>query len=721
MPPAKSAPRRRLRKDRRTKDATVSATRTSRKTSSTVEAYPVTHLPERSKPCVLPTRVDKSDILSLSKTSVEISGVFESALFPCNVFAIEPSAMVDILDGIAYSLSKNRWMLGYPALNLAPSRRARSMATFLNHLTRHCWLAHAHRRKPTPNTPRQWVATKSSRLVSDGVVAEVPGLALVEAGAEASWGDVLCDVQMVPTADRMAEAIDRLATGATHVFDEQQDRLHHVGLAIAGDAFQVAYYDRAGCVLSGVHGIHENPDLFIRVIMGLTLVGKPYDGKDTSIVTRDGRRFVTIGGFDYEILETLSSSHGVCGSGTICWRCRRSGSDEDFFVKNTWAEKTLDHTEGDLLTRAMGVANIPKLVCEERVLRPDGQAWTTTSVRSLAAGPERWSIVSNLPQLELRRLVMRPCAVPLSYFSSKVELVSSLRDAVVAHEALYPKYGILHCDIKEDNIMLHGSLPRRRGLLVNFDRADCASESHPVVLERPKSSIPFTACDMLQVPRFEAHGVRHDLESFLYVIMFICTKYSGPSHSPRKEFDIRSSPLGPWFDGDVAHKEKVMFRYEDDEFRAFLDSIFDPYFDDLKDMVCKVRNAVLRPQGWEPSHSCFTVYLDEYLENHEDEREEAVANCATRPVSAKPPSTRGTKRQRSSPSSETTSDSYVPASPKTPTVSPRSSETSGSDGAATTTARGRRDRGVAGGKDADADAEKVETQPLRRSKRRKVA
>ena len=227
---------------------------------------------------------------------------------------------------------------------------------------------------------------------------------------------------------------------------------------------------------------------------------------------------------------------------------------------------------------------------------------------------------------------------------------------------------------------------------------------------------------MLQVPRFEAHGVRHDLESFLYVIMFVCTEYSGPTHSLRKDFDIRSSPLGPWLDGDVAHKEKVMFRDEDDEFRAFLDSIFDPYFDDLKDLVCKVRNAVLRPQGWEPSHSCLTVYLDEYLETHEDEREEAVANRATRTVAAKPPSTRGTKRQRSSPSSETSSDSYVPASPKTPTASPRSPETSKRDGPVAATTWGLEVRGVAGGgKDAGAGEEKADVQPLRRSKRIKVA
>ena len=166
-----------------------------------------------------------------------------------------------------------------------------------------------------------------------------------------------------------------------------------------------------------------------------------------------------------------------------------------------------------------------------------------------------------------------------------------------------------------------------------------------------------------------------------------------------------------------------MCEYDDNEFRAFLDSIFDPYFDDLKDMVCKVRNAVLRPQGWEPSHSCFTVYLDEYLETHEDERDEAVANRATRPVTAKPPSTRGTKRQRSSASSsETSSDSYVPASPKTPTLSPRSSGTTGSHGPAEATVRGHRVSDVAGGgKGAGAGEEKVDAQPLRRSKRIKVA
>ena len=88
----------------------------------------------------------------------------------------------------------------------------------------------------------------------------------------------------------------------------------------------------------------------------------------------------------------------------------------------------------------------------------------------------------------------------------------------------------------------------------------------------------------------------HDLESFLYVLMWICTSYAGPMSARQPGFDPYQSPMGRWFSGDPTTvgklKRDIMFKLEK-EFRAFLDDTFDPYFDDLKDCVCEIRQAIL--------------------------------------------------------------------------------------------------------------------------------
>ncbi|KAL1689477.1 hypothetical protein GGG16DRAFT_115072 [Schizophyllum commune] len=94
----------------------------------------------------------------------------------------------------------------------------------------------------------------------------------------------------------------------------------------------------------------------------------------------------------------------------------------------------------------------------------------------------------------------------------------------------------------------------------------------------------------------DPHWPIHDLESFLYVLMWICTSYAGPMSARQPGFDPYLSPMGQWFSGDPTTvgklKRDVMFQ-PPAKFRAFLDDTFDPYFDDLKDCVCEIRRAIL--------------------------------------------------------------------------------------------------------------------------------
>ncbi|TRM60854.1 hypothetical protein BD626DRAFT_435258 [Schizophyllum amplum] len=490
------------------------------------------------------------------------------------------------------------------------------MASFLNRFTRCCWLGYRGMQQPLPATPRQWIVTDSARVLADGNVGQALGIALVDVGVDVQWCNILCDVQMASSAELLPEAIERLSTGASNIFATQEDRLFHIGLAIAGDTFQLASFDRAGRVLSGRYDVQEHA--FIFAPLGMTVLDKSFGGKDTSIVTRGGLRFVSVGGVEYEILQTLSICKNICGRGTICWRCRRPGSDEDFVIKNVWANQRRHgfDTEGDLLRMARNHDGVARLVCEETVLQSDGRVTTTMSLHE---GLMRLGGIGGLPQLELRRLVLQPYARPLGEFSSKDELLQSLRDGIAAHSYLYNVCDVLHCDISDNNVMIHAKT--RRGLLIDLDCAVKVEGYRWPKLATKRSgmgTLPFVACDMLNTFS-EPQAPWHDLESFLHVLMYMCASYSGPSNTPREDFDIFDSPMDAWMTGDARRKARVMYTFDDNEFRGFVDSVFDPYFDDLKDLVYDLRTALFRLRDSEgkrdkPDHDMILEIFDRHIE-----------------------------------------------------------------------------------------------------------
>ncbi|KAL1688573.1 hypothetical protein GGG16DRAFT_59655 [Schizophyllum commune] len=470
------------------------------------------------------------------------------------------------------------------------------------------------------------------------------------------WTDVVCDVQIAADAELMPEVLRRLHSGAASMFAAQATRMYHVGIALAGDSFQLAYYDRSGCVLSGVYDVHTQPGPFLRAVMGLSLLDDSYVGKDTSIVLRDGRRYLTVGGVEYEIVELLSFIDDILSKGTICWRCRRPDTGEQFVVKSKWTALSLSYrpSEGDFLRKAAGIDGVVSLVCEEKVLRRDGLPQNTLWLRQVLQGPQLRRVFDDHPKMELRRFVLQPCGRPLQDFESKDELLGGFADSIVAHERLYEARGVLHCDISDNNVMLRdrGAPPGQRGLLVDLDGAafvqyDSKSETNLAPISHDVGTLPFMACELLVPNSAAPHAPWHDLESFLYVLMSICATCSGPSNTPRPDFDIEESPMGPWYTGDIRRKEQVMCEYDDNEFRAFLDELFDPYFDDLKELVVDLRSILTRMPGFQPCHG---VILD-IFERHMKAREDARANAAAdsqRDESPPAGSPTGSKRKLSS-------------------------------------------------------------------------
>lgn len=158
-------------------------------------------------------------------------------------------------------------------------------------------------------------------------------------------------------------------------------------------------------------------------------------------------------------------------------------------------------------------------------------------------------------------VVSTPVGRVLSDFRDVKELLKALRDAVIAHRSLLTDAGILHRDVSAHNVVIvnrvmrseegqgnHGKadagakgkgketfseeppeVPKVAGMLIDVDMAmrtsDDVSDPDHITGTRVYMSIR----SLLQ----QGHSYRDDLESFLYVLIWMCRRYqsSASTHS----------------------------------------------------------------------------------------------------------------------------------------------------------------------------------------------
>ncbi|KAL1740925.1 kinase-like domain-containing protein, partial [Schizophyllum fasciatum] len=502
---------------------TVDNTSTEGNTSKSVRQPPQIHaLP-------VPPNTAFDNIVDLEETALdEVTGIF-SQLTPASLFYEQPNEIYFTLPSTLYH--RFRWT-AFPDLSQqhTEGRREQFVAVFLNDLRDHCRQWMTARNWPLPTTDRQWLPVVTARLEPDGTQTSMFGIILVQSGAAADWSTALCDVQIVKSADRMPEAVRNLSTTAAYVFASQDNCLYHVGLAFAGEEFTIVIHDRAGRAKFVRREIHKHALLIVRLMVALTLVDKTPLGRDPTITRRaDGVRLLTVNEVEYEIVDRLFSSAHVRGRGTVCWRCRRSGRDEDYVIKSAWVDRRRTETEASILKRTEGVFGVPSLVDHEIVANADGSRISTHLFRDCLRLLGRQKELQDVEILELHRLVMQPYGIPLTDFRSKEELLSGMRDAVAAHWGLWDDRDILHCDISDNNVLLRGDEPEERlrhGLLIDFDCATHVRGSYKTAPSDHKAgTLPYMSHTALMHPEVP-HSRAHDLESFLYVLMWICTSYN---------------------------------------------------------------------------------------------------------------------------------------------------------------------------------------------------
>ncbi|KAF7340697.1 Protein kinase [Mycena sanguinolenta] len=123
---------------------------------------------------------------------------------------------------------------------------------------------------------------------------------------------------------------------------------------------------------------------------------------------------------------------------------------------------------------------------------------------------------------------------PITELTTAMELGQVFRDIFQHYRALYEKAGLIHGDIRLNNLRYCKKDRKNRGILIDLDEND---KTRPIFTQKTGS---YMALDLL-APRLRppCHFYRFDLESLFYVMLAVSCHY----HNGKK---VAHPPLETW-------------------------------------------------------------------------------------------------------------------------------------------------------------------------------
>ncbi|RXW17451.1 hypothetical protein EST38_g8398 [Candolleomyces aberdarensis] len=317
----------------------------------------------------------------------------------------------------------------------------------------------------------------------------------------------------------VSEQLTQVAIYARQIFIQQPNRRFVRLLILSGEHFRLFHFDRSGVQYTPLVNFHDDPHTFVRVVLGLSSPDESDIGLDSSIqwTIENGQKVSgtlrTHTSEGQEVVYPLSSVEPFFFS----WI-----TGEELVVKDSWREddRVSEHV---YLEDALGIPGLVQMVsCE-----PDrGQ---TKDLHGFGD-----TIPAGFHNRVETRIVMKSYGKSIQYFTSAMQVVCALRDAIAGHMELY-KEGTLHRDVSIYNVLLGkpDAEPGYRGILIDLDmaiRRNRGSSTDWRVGTRFYHSIAVLRGKDYHDPLPRDH--LDDLESFFYILAQIIFGYDplGASH-----------------------------------------------------------------------------------------------------------------------------------------------------------------------------------------------
>ncbi|KAI9802645.1 MAG: hypothetical protein M1825_002667 [Sarcosagium campestre] len=481
----------------------------------------------------------------------------------------------------------------------------------------------------------------SRRKMDVGIAYEANGNVSNSQGSEpgADWSQILVagELKSNPKEDSYPRTWLDLARYAREIF-YAQDRRFVLGFTICGSKMRIWEFDRLGGVASPPFDVHGDTRIFIQVMVAFFFMTEQQLGIDPTIRMDNGQRVVEIIRDEQiekiVLAKVIHRHHAIASRATTCWRAFRHGDESkaELIVKDSWQYQERPE-EGLLLQEASekGVQNISRYYYHETVQinskdddvlynirgglakasardafeqddtirkevadeasqassqMEDRSRSRKRSLRSYKNPPpakkklrsRQKSTADDKPTHNRihRRVITQDAGKSLYEATSLSAFIRGLIGAINGHKSLLG-VGILHRDISAGNIMLTDE--EDDGFLIDLDFA--------VKLEAEKASgAPskvgtkvFMAIGALYG---EHHSFMHDLESFFWVMFWICIHWDGP--------DI-----------------KLAMTIKDRRFNEQVDNNFSPYCKPLIPCIKELRKVIF-PGGEQLSREDQSLY-----------------------------------------------------------------------------------------------------------------
>ncbi|TQB71503.1 hypothetical protein MPDQ_007542 [Monascus purpureus] len=470
--------------------------------------------------------------------------------------------------------------------------------------------------------------------------------------AKFGWTDILVlgELKSNPSADTASKTWRDLGRYAREVLTVQDTRRFALGFTLCGSVMRLWEFDRTGAIASLPFDINKDGLRFVSAILGFLRMSNEQLGYDPSIFSSsDGKRFIEIvrdGQSERLILDGLMKRAScVAGRATTCWKAHREGdkASSPLVIKDSWQYPEREE-EGNLLREATekGVVNVARYYYHETVqingnvddthnnvrrgldvtqstnyrsTRSDNFTSTSNAVdkarigrstsssgrkrsssradatlppskRTCWSSPTKGGRNFTLQNRVHRRVIVRDYGKPIYKARSRVAILSALESCIEGYQSLHTKAGFLQGDISTGNLILNdGENPSWPAFLIDLDLAIKEQRERPSGARGKTGTRAFMAIGLLLG---EKHSFKHDLESFFWVLFWICIHYDGPGK------EVGPTDFDCWnYENDrkLAHSKKGIVVDEGD-FLKIAEETFTSYYQPLVPWVNRLRRVV---------------------------------------------------------------------------------------------------------------------------------
>ncbi|PFH46248.1 hypothetical protein AMATHDRAFT_70284 [Amanita thiersii Skay4041] len=428
------------------------------------------------------------------------------------------------------------------------------------------------------------------------------------------------------------------------MFSSRPTRRYILSLMVRGLSARLSLFCRSYVTHGDFFDIEKKPVGFLRILIGFMFCESKDIGFDTTITSKyeaEGLvRFIMAGGLTYRVIEPLFIRDMIRGRRMYVWKVMpRSNPDLNDAskwdtIKDAWVDTAQPPTEDFFINHARenGITEgIPEIISAKSALFDgkedtthnflDDKFWTNCRLE----GKEGKLAKDMLENRLHKRLIFRGCGIPITNFRNKKELLQILADSVQVNKKLREKE-LLHRDISIKNLMMTCDGPRYQGLLIDFDYMAIMSEllkDTKAVAHRP-GTVPFMSINVLGGA---INKPADDLQSFFYVLVFICLGFSGPGRERNWDYrrkihwDIYQTRLSRWLLGEDLTRlsdAKAGRMISESKFQRDVLIEFPRYSRDLSACLRSLWGAIFRSDEV-ITHDVFIRILDQYQAQEFDE------------------------------------------------------------------------------------------------------